>query len=192
MGDPLDDQDEPRDQFAFLDDLVVDGEVVHGGPNGTGPRPGGLNAFERSVVDRVARERDVEAGRAEFGRYAESHQGGVPARSNGGRDDGGDAVGAIYDAAQRFEPLGDGPSQLERDKIAKIIGEGRERAVADIAPDPSIAQFSATIPDGGVTTNRNNEWVLKLNVAWGDRTEIARVIESIPMQVNVTIERVDG
>lgn len=48
----------------------------------------------------------------------------------------------------------------------------------------------ASIPDGGIKTNRNNEWVLTLNVAWENRADIARLLETIPMTILITAERV--
>lgn len=57
--------------------------------------------------------------------------------------------------------------------------------------DPDVAEFAAYIPNGGVKTNRDNEWVLTLHVAWDDRHEISRVVETIPMTVSVRIRRAD-
>ena len=53
----------------------------------------------------------------------------------------------------------------------------------------TIARFVATVPDGGIKTNRNNEWVITLVCDWGHRAEVARIIDTIPMQLDVTIEK---
>lgn len=55
--------------------------------------------------------------------------------------------------------------------------------------DPDVATFSGYIPNGGIKTNRENEWVLTIHVAWADRDEVSRVIETIPMSVNVSVTR---
>lgn len=56
--------------------------------------------------------------------------------------------------------------------------------------DPNVAEFRAYVPNGGVKTNRENEYVLTLHVAWSGRDELHRIIETIPMDLRVTIERV--
>ncbi len=55
--------------------------------------------------------------------------------------------------------------------------------------DPNVANFRGYIPNGGIKTNRENEWVLTIHVAWDDRDEVSRVIETIPMSVNVSVTR---
>ena len=45
------------------------------------------------------------------------------------------------------------------------------------------------MPDGGISTNRNNEWIVKLVVDWSDRFEISRILDSIPMQLQVKMTR---
>jgi len=52
-----------------------------------------------------------------------------------------------------------------------------------------VATFSAYVPNGGLSTNRDNEYVLKLVVAWEDRDELHRILETIPMSVQVTVRR---
>lgn len=191
MGDPFDEPDDEGGVLGFLDDLGQDGAGADGG----GVRPGvgslpGLSPFERAVVDRVERERDAKAGRMEFGRYARAHPSDVRARGAGGLDDG-QVVDALYDAAERFEPLVDRPSELEREAIESIITASRSHAVKRPKPDPNLATFIATIPDGGIKTNRTNEWVLTLHVAWENREEISRLIDTIPMQLLVKVEKIN-
>jgi hypothetical protein len=53
-----------------------------------------------------------------------------------------------------------------------------------------VAEFRAYVPNGGVKTNRENEYVLTLHVAWAGRDELHRIIETIPMDLRVTIKRV--
>lgn len=55
--------------------------------------------------------------------------------------------------------------------------------------DPRVATFMASVPDGGIKTNRNNEWVITLVAAWEDRAEVSRILETIPMTVLVTMAR---
>jgi len=57
------------------------------------------------------------------------------------------------------------------------------------APDPNVATFWATIPNGGITTSRDNEWIIKLQVAWENRDAALRLLETIPMELLVTFER---
>ena len=52
-----------------------------------------------------------------------------------------------------------------------------------------MAHFVATVPDGGISTTRNNEWVIKLVVDWSDRFEISRILDSMPMQLKVSMRR---
>lgn len=63
-----------------------------------------------------------------------------------------------------------------------------ERAIVDT----HVATFTATVPDGGMKTNRANEIVLTLHVSWKDRTEVYRILETIPMDIIVRVERVSG
>ena len=57
--------------------------------------------------------------------------------------------------------------------------------------DPNVATFLATVPNGGIKTNRDNHWVVTLEVAWEDRAEVSRIIDTIPMNLVVTMTRPD-
>lgn len=179
---------------GHAEDLREDalGDLGHTHPSGGGPgaRPPGLNSFERSVVERAARDAAVEEGRVQFGRYAESHPGALPEGSGRGWSDD-DALDALFDTAERFDLETDDPSERERVALAELIGADRGRGVKRKKVDPDVATFLATVPNGGVTTDRNNNWILKLEVDWSERGEITRVIESIPMKLSVKITRVE-
>jgi hypothetical protein len=64
-------------------------------------------------------------------------------------------------------------------------------SLAKVKPDPRVASFVATVPDGGIKTNRNNEWVITLNVDWEFRREVARILDAIPMALMVRFETIE-
>lgn len=182
----MDDQPDGADADARQRD---DGEGVAGGDAYLDSWLPGLTSFERSVVDRESRERDAEAGRALFGRYAGSHPGALPARSDGGRSDGNDLVDTFISAADDFD-IEPGPiADAEREKIANALEESQRQSLERAYKSATVAMFHGTVPDGGMKTNRNNEIVLTLVVDWADRNEIYRVLEEIPMTLMVTVEK---
>jgi len=167
-------------------------EPGHGGNGdgaGLGP-PAGLSPFDRSVIDRAAREGAIEEGRVAFGRYAAAHPGDLQARSGGGLSEG-DAAAAVVDAAQRFEYGDDPPDIAERTALVQLVREARYQTLHPDRADPNIATFIATIPNGAIKTNRDNDWLITLQVKWDNRGEVMRLVDTIPMQVLVTFERVD-
>jgi hypothetical protein len=149
----------------------------------------GLTSFERSVVDRIERERDTDEGRVLFGRYAGSHPGALSPRSDGGRSDGNDLVDTFISAAEDFDIEPGEIADAEREKLADALEESQRQSLERAYKSATVAQFLGTVPDGGMKTNRNNEIVLTLVVDWKDRNEIYRVLEEIPMTLMVTVEK---
>lgn len=160
-----------------------------GGSGDPGAWLPGLNAAERAAADRAERERDQTSGRELFGRYARSHQGGVPEGSRGGRNDDEDVVDAFLDASLNFELEDDQASAQERAILTKAIEKSQFKTLRKAFVDPNVATFVATVPNGGIKTNRDNHWVITLEVAWEDRSEVARILDSIPMNLLVTMTR---
>jgi hypothetical protein len=72
--------------------------------------------------------------------------------------------------------------------IAAAVEESLTKSLKRASVDQKIATFYATIPAAGVKTNKDNEWVLTMHVAWEDRLQVSRVIDHIPMVMKVRIE----
>src|SRR5258708_26489166 len=184
--EPMDDNENGRD--ADQGERGPGEGVARGHPDPDTGLPG-LSSFERAVVDRAERERATEAGRNEFGRYARAHPRALPAGGDGGRREGDDLVDTFISAAADFELDETPASQAEREVLRKAIEESQRQGLERAYKSATLAHFIATVPDGGIKTNRNNEWVITLVAAWEDRHEVARILDTIPMNLIVTIEK---
>lgn len=149
----------------------------------------GLSPAERASVDRAERERDLANGREQLGRYARPHQGALPEGADGGLVDADDVLDQLIVAAQSFEEERTEAARLEREALRGALEASISESAHKRLIDPDVATFSAYVPNGGLSTNRDNEYVLKLVVAWEDRDELHRILETIPMSVQVTVRR---
>jgi hypothetical protein len=100
-------------------------------------------------------------------------------------------VDAFLDGAADFELADDPVSVREREQIAAAIETSQDNALRRAMVNPNVASFLATVPNGGIKTNRDNHWVVTLEVAWEDRGEVTRIIDTIPMNLLVTIVKPD-
>ena len=125
-----------------------------------------------------------------MGRHARTYPGALPAGTDGGLVDADAVLDALIDAAKSFEEEQTEAADHERELLRTALDQSISGAMVKRWVDPNVATFHATIPNGGIKTNRENEWVLTLHVAWEDRNEVSRVIETIPMSVNVSVTRV--
>lgn len=183
-----DDQD-GNDLDGFLGGLEQDENGLRPDGGDLGPWVQGLSTAERAVIDRVARERDRDLGREQLGRYARSHQGALPEGTDGGLVDADTVLDQLIITAKSFEEEQTEAAAYERQLLREALDRSISLATKQQFFDPDVAHFSAYVPNGGVKTNRENEWVLTLHVAWEDRDEVSRIIETIPMSVNVTVQR---
>lgn len=72
--------------------------------------------------------------------------------------------------------------------IEAAVTKAIDDAIKRPKVDPRIATFYATVPNAGIKTNRDNEWIISMTVAWEDRAEISRVLDHMPMTMKVTVE----
>lgn len=149
----------------------------------------GLSSTERATIDRVERERDRERGREQLGRYARSHPRPLLEGADGGLVDGDAVLDSLIDAARTFEEEQTEAAQYEREQLREALDLSIKGAAQKRWLEPDIAEFRAYIPNGGIKTNRDNEWVVTLHVAWENREEISRVVTTIPMSVKVVMTR---
>lgn len=76
--------------------------------------------------------------------------------------------------------------------MAEALEESTRRTLEKAYKSATVATFIGTVPDGGMKTNKQNEIVLTLIVDWADRAEVYRILEEIPMQLLVHIEKPDA
>lgn len=99
-----------------------------------------------------------------------------------------DLVDTFLDLAARFE-LADGPAEAEREKVTEALEAATKLGLAKKQVSDRIATFCGTVPDAGLKTNRNNELVLTVVVAWEDRAEVYRMLDTIPMTLIFAVEK---
>jgi hypothetical protein len=81
-------------------------------------------------------------------------------------------------------------AEAERTIIAAAVEESFTRSLAKPKAGERVAKFYGVIPDAGIKTSKNNEWVITMHVAWANRHEVARLIDQLPFEMLVTVESV--